>query len=182
MMDALILDGYDGVDFPTDTSRAQMDLERNVRALYASLVAEHGDDHVESALVLHREKHAAYLRNSLRTLSASFVVLDASRAWLCYWIVHALALLGESLEPDDAEDVVVFLGKCQHPEQGGFGGGPGQLPHLAPTYAAVCCLATLGGPNAWDVVHRPALLRFLTSCKDPNGGFRMHAGGETDTR
>ena len=35
----------------------------------------------------------------------------------------------------------------QHPE-GGFGGGPYQLAHLAPTYAAVSALVTLGGPDA----------------------------------
>ena len=44
------------------------------------------------------------------------------------------------------------LRRCQHPE-GGFGGGPGQLPHLAPTYAAVNCLAILG-PDALDIVDR----------------------------
>jgi hypothetical protein len=32
------------------------------------------------------------------------------------------------------------LCRCQDPE-GGFGGGPGQLAHLAPTYAAVNALA-----------------------------------------
>jgi hypothetical protein len=35
----------------------------------------------------------------------------------------------------------------QHPE-GGFGGGPYQLAHLAPTYAAVSALVTLGGADA----------------------------------
>lgn len=35
----------------------------------------------------------------------------------------------------------------QHPD-GGFGGGPFQLAHLAPTYAAVAALVTLGGEDA----------------------------------
>ena len=92
-----------------------------------------------SVAVLQRDAHVAYLRKSLHHLSAGHVVLDASRCWLCYWIVHALALLGESLPPDLADDVVEFLALCQHPD-GGFGGGPGQMPHLAPTYAATACL------------------------------------------
>ena len=78
-----------------------------------------------SVAVLHRETHVAYLTKSLRHLSAGHVVLDASRCWLCYWIVHALALLGEPLGDDAARDVVEFLSLCQHPD-GGFGAGRGR--------------------------------------------------------
>ena len=67
-------------------------------------------------------------------------MLDASRAWLCYWIVHSLSLLGESLPPETAADVLEFLSLCQQPE-GGYGGGPQQMPHLAPTYAAAGTMA-----------------------------------------
>ncbi len=45
----------------------------------------------------------------------------------------------------------------QHPE-GGFGGGPYQLAHLAPTYAAVAALVTLGGQDALSGL--PAVLCF----------------------
>lgn len=64
-----------------------------------------------------------------------FLGLDASRTWLCYWILHGLALLERPLpvEPGRAS-IIAFLSSCQDPE-GGFGGGPYQLPHLAPTYA-----------------------------------------------
>ena len=34
--------------------------------------------------------------------------------------------------------------RCQN-KTGGFGGGPGQISHLAPTYAAINALAILGG-------------------------------------
>lgn len=49
--------------------------------------------------------------------------------------------------------VVAFLSSCQHPE-GGYGGGPGQLAHLAPTYAAVSALLTLGGQEALTSINR----------------------------
>ena len=49
--------------------------------------------------------------------------------------------------------VVAFLNSCQHPE-GGYGGGPGQLAHLAPTYAAVSALLTLGGEDALGSIDR----------------------------
>lgn len=50
----------------------------------------------------------------------------------------------------------------QHPE-GGFGGGPGQAPHLLPTYAAVCALANVGRPGpggGWDQIDRCASIGF----------------------
>lgn len=49
--------------------------------------------------------------------------------------------------------VVAFLNSCQHPD-GGYGGGPGQMAHLAPTYAAVSALLTLGGEEALSSINR----------------------------
>jgi len=33
-------------------------------------------------------------------------------------------------------------------------GGPGQLPHLAPTYAAVCALCIIGTEQAYESIDR----------------------------
>lgn len=82
-----------------------------------------------------------------------FQSLDASRPWLVYWCVHALELLGVRLNDEEASSVVGFLGKCQNPE-GGFGGGPGQYSHLAPTYAAVNALVIIGSPQALQLIDR----------------------------
>lgn len=71
--------------------------------------------------------------------------------------------------------------RCQN-EDGGFGGGPGQLSHLAPTYAAVCALITLGQSTAYEVINRKELKKFLKRVKQPNGSFAMHVDGETDIR
>ena len=181
----------EGFGFPTETSTAQWELELTARSIYSRAVsagladpadAESPGDWETSVAVLQREEHVAYLLKSLRRLSAGFVVLDASRCWLCYWITHALALLGEALPADVADDVVAFLALCQRAD-GGFGGGPGQMAHLAPTYAAVCCLATIATDAAAAVVDATAMRAFLMRCKDEtNGGFRMHDGGETDAR
>ena len=56
--------------------------------------------------------------------------------------------------------IIDFLGHCQH-SNGGFGGGPGQLAHLAPTYAAVGTLVTLGGEQALASVNRQAVASFI---------------------
>ncbi|TSR99406.1 Protein farnesyltransferase subunit beta [Bagarius yarrelli] len=107
--------------------------------------------------------------------------LDASRPWLCYWILHSLELLEEPVPASIASDVCQFLSRCQSPT-GGFAGGPGQHAHLAPTYAAVNALCILGTEEAYSVINREKLLDFLFSVKQPNGSFVMHVGGEVDVR
>ena len=61
-------------------------------------------------------------------------------------------------------------------------GGPGQLPHLAPTYAAVLALCTVGSLEAYQVIDRPGLQRFLLRMHQDDGSYIMHEDGEKDIR
>ena len=132
-------------------------------------------------LPLLRKKHSSYLKRGLRQLSNSYECLDASRPWLCFWILHSLELLNEPISPEQASQVAGFLKRCQDPS-GGFAGGPHQLPHLAPTYAAVSALCILGTPEAYDVIDRKGLRSFLERCRTKEGAFIMHRDGEVDIR
>lgn len=137
----------------------------------------------ENEICLMRDLHAAYLEKGMLGLSGSFVSLDASRPWLCYWILHALYLLKR--EPENMySKVLSFLTCCQNTATtGGFGGGPSQLSHCAPTYAAVLALCTIGSDEALLSINRPKLYAFFWSLKnDITGAFCMHRDGETDTR
>jgi protein farnesyltransferase subunit beta len=133
-----------------------------------------------------RTEHAAYLKAGLGSLAAGYVSLDASRPWLTYWISHSLELLGPShaLRGDEADNVVGFLRRCQVPGTGGFAGGahPGQIAHLAPTYAAINTLVTIGTPAALAAIDRASLRVFLRRMKRPDGSFSMHDDGECDVR
>lgn len=62
-------------------------------------------------------------------------------------------LMGEEVEGPTTRRIIQTLESFQHPD-GGFGGGPGQLAHLAPTYAAVHSLALLGTKEAYDIIQR----------------------------
>lgn len=132
-------------------------------------------------LQLFRDEHIDFLTKGLRHLGPSFCVLDANRPWLCYWILHSIALLGDCVDDDLEDRAIDFLNRCQD-KNGGYGGGPGQLPHLATTYAAVNSLITLGGQKSLSSINRGKLYSFLLRMKDKNGGFRMHDGGEIDVR
>jgi protein farnesyltransferase subunit beta len=70
---------------------------------------------------------------------------------------------------------------AQHP-QGGYGGGYGQLPHLACSYAAILALAMAGGTETYDSIDRKSMWHFLGHMKQADGGFTMAAGGEEDIR
>ncbi|KAK8710232.1 hypothetical protein V6N13_145567 [Hibiscus sabdariffa] len=83
-------------------------------------------------LELQRENHVEYLTNGLKQLGPSFCVLDANRPWICYWILHSIALMDEFVDPELEDNTIDFLSRCQDPN-GGYGGGPGQMPHLATT-------------------------------------------------
>ncbi|CAL2269547.1 unnamed protein product [Prunus armeniaca] len=104
-----------------------------------------------------------------------------SRPWVCFWNLHSLSLLGESVDAQLQNNIIDFLSRCQDPN-GGYGGGPGQMPHLATTYAAVCSLITLGGHKALSSINRSEMYMFLRQMKHPSGGFRIHDGGEIDVR
>ncbi|KAJ8614444.1 hypothetical protein CTAYLR_000801, partial [Chrysophaeum taylorii] len=131
---------------------------------------------------LMREKHVTYLQRGLASLSAAYVSLDASRPWLCYWILHSLDLLDALPSPGVLERCCETLERCQNTPEGGFGGGPQQLSHCAPTYAAILALCLIGSERALTLVDRCALYSFFLAVKDASGGFRMHDDGEVDVR
>ncbi|GMT37449.1 hypothetical protein PFISCL1PPCAC_28746 [Pristionchus fissidentatus] len=78
-------------------------------------------------------------------------------------------------------EIVTFLKTCVHPD-GGYGGGPGQLGHLATTYAAVLCLISIGTEQALASIDRELTYKFLLARHQPSGAYTMHHGGEEDIR
>lgn len=141
--------------------------------------------------------HAAYLLNGL-VGNGCHSSLDSSRPWLVYWCLHGLDVLGRLSEVSDAQALacVRFLARCVAPD-GGFGGGPGQQAHTAPTYAAVLSLAILSGHESCGgeaiallKSARRGIYEFHKRCKVHHagprgagaGGIRVSRDGEVDTR
>ncbi|XP_035896245.1 protein farnesyltransferase subunit beta [Anopheles stephensi] len=130
---------------------------------------------------LYRGDHARYLQSSLERLSSSYECLDSSRPWMVYWVLNAASILNMRFSHELMDRVVDFLVKCRA-KGGGFGGGPGQDPHLATTYAAVNSLCIIGTEKALEAIDRHTLKQFFWSVRKSNGAFRMHIGGELDVR
>jgi len=175
----------DAEGHPTHTTNEQERTEMACQSIFEEWTDPTGSLNRED-VPFSRAEHAAYLRAGLGSLSSGYVSLDASRPWLTYWISHSLELLGPpyAIEDEAADEVVSFLQRCQVSTTGGFAGGPhpGQIAHLAPTYAAINTLVTLGTPSALAAVDRTSLHAFLRRMKQPDGSFSMHDDGECDVR
>jgi len=134
-----------------------------------------------------RPFHSAYLMRNLKSTGPIGKHFENGQPWMMYWMTHALDLL--DYPPDFLTNekfiphCVSYLSQCQSP-QGGFQGGPYQLPHLAPTYAAILSMITLGSEEGYKMVNREKMYEFLMARRNPNikGSFLMHDKGECDMR
>lgn len=135
---------------------------------------EHGVPHLD------RERHVKFLHKCLGKLPGAFVAADASRPWFLYWCLAALTLLGEDVTT--YRQSVAETARSMQNDTGGFGGGGRQLSHVATTYAVVLSIALVGGEEAYEVIDRKAMWRWLCSLKQPDGGFQVCLGGEEDIR
>lgn len=134
----------------------------------------HGVPHLD------RNRHIQFLHKSLRKLPAPYVAADASRPWMFYWALAGLSTMGEDVS-EYREKLISTVRPIQN-ATGGFGGGNGQMSHLAPTYAIILSLAMVGGKEALDLIDRKAMWKWLGALKQPDGGYQMSVGGEVDVR
>lgn len=135
---------------------------------------DHGVPHLD------RARHIKFLHQCLGKLPGRFVAADASRPWFLYWCLSALTLMGEDVS--SYRPSIVATARSMQNESGGFGGGGRQLSHMATTYAVVLALGLVGGEEAFEVVDRKAMWRWLCTLKQPDGGFQVCLGGEEDIR
>jgi len=135
---------------------------------------EHGVPH------LLRDKHVDFCHKQLEPLPSPFTKADAARPWFFYWTLTALSVLGEDVT-QYRERLISTVRPLQN-RTGGFGGGHGQMSHLAATYATVLSLGIVGGEDAIGIIDRKAMWEWLCRLKQPDGGFEMSVGGEVDVR
>ncbi|GAM23460.1 hypothetical protein SAMD00019534_066350 [Acytostelium subglobosum LB1] len=126
----------------------------------------------------------SFLNSALDFIHSSHQSLDSSRAWICFWVLHGLDLLGDVDERMDvlAPRSISFLQRLQSAQTGGFAGGIDQVSHVVSTFAAINALMIIGTTEAYDCIDRAGMYRFLLSLKTPHGSFRTQVDGEDDSR
>lgn len=162
----------------TDSSNVQDDTVDEVLPFLTG--KEHSQLNAHGIPRLDKERHVRFVKKQLGVLPSMYVGADPSRPWIFYWCLNALSLLGEDLEPYRAR-LIETVRPIQN-KTGGFGGGFGQSSHLATTYAIVLSLALVGGDEAFEVVDRRSMWKWLCQLKQEDGGFQMAVGGEEDVR
>ncbi|KAJ2856859.1 CAAX farnesyltransferase (FTase) subunit beta [Coemansia erecta] len=176
---------YDDNAYETKTSETQAEVEERIGRIYLQLVyphtLPHGGDINDSKHKLLRVKHEQFLRDSIHGLSSVFTVLDSSRPWIPFWCLNSLDIMGCDIDDKLRIRTVDTLRKMHSPS-GGFRSDPWQLPHLVSSYAAVLGLALVGSEEAYSVVDRNAMYRWLIEMKQQDGSFAVHDGGEVDVR
>eukprot|EP00064_Thunnus_orientalis_P001298 superscaffoldBa00000088_g1300 len=102
----------DGVE--TVTSVEQKKVERSIE----EVISVYKQIHSLPQPSLLREQHYQYLKKGLRHLSDAYECLDASRPWLCFWILHSLELLEEPIPAAVAseEKLLDFLWSVKQPD------------------------------------------------------------------
>ncbi|KAF9145008.1 hypothetical protein BGX30_010667 [Mortierella sp. GBA39] len=173
--------GYNDDGIVTGTSDIQLKTEESIRRAFFPYTQESPMPLPIDRLELRKLRHVKYVLGAIDKPGSHLVALDASKPWLCYWILHALDLLGYRIPERLAVRAISTMQHIQSPT-GGFGGGPGQEAHVATTYAAVNTLAIIGTKEAYDVINRETLKDFLMSVKQKDGSFTMTVGGEVDVR
>ncbi|KAI6170687.1 Prenyltransferase squalene oxidase domain containing protein [Aphelenchoides bicaudatus] len=118
-------------------------MKKKVEDLIEDAINEAGDN----VNILEREKHITYILRQLNS-AGRFSKMDASRSWYCFWGINSLRMLNYDIPEDLATRIINFLKLCEN-ETGGYGGAPGQLSHLAPTYASVMALISIGTKEAF---------------------------------
>lgn len=129
---------------------------------------------------LRREAHVKYLHKQLGKLPAPYLIADASRPWFLFWSLNGLALLGEDVSM--YRQKLIDTARAMQNPNGGFGGGHGQMSHLATSFALILSIAIVGGEELYEVIDRKAMWKWLCSLKQPDGGVQMAYGGEVDVR
>ncbi|PHH86383.1 hypothetical protein CDD83_10322 [Cordyceps sp. RAO-2017] len=164
----------------TESSQLQDETVDECLPFLAGEDEEHGYRNAHGIPRLYRDRHISFLHKQLGTLPPMFKAADPSRPWIFYWCLAGLSLLGHDVAPYRSR--LIETVRPMQNETGGFGGGFGQTSHLATTYATVLSLCLVGGEDAYEVVDRRSMWRWLCSLKQPDGGFQMALGGEEDVR
>jgi protein farnesyltransferase subunit beta len=164
----------------TDTSINQDEIVKQCLPYMSAQSGEFTNYNKYGVPHLDRARHIRFLHKTLQDLPSGFVAADAARPWFFYWALCGLRTLGEDIT-SYRERLISTVRPMQN-DTGGFGGGHGQMSHLAPTYAVVLALAMVGGKVALEVIDRKAMWRWLGTIKQRDGGFQMFIGGEEDVR
>ena len=109
-------------------------------------------DYESEEVELFRDLHAQFILKGFEKMPRGMTGLDSGQPWFIYWLSQALETLnseGVELTPEMRSRCVSYLAQCQNHDEGGFGGAPKHISHLASTYAAILAVVNIGTEEAY---------------------------------
>ncbi|MBW0567587.1 hypothetical protein O181_107302 [Austropuccinia psidii MF-1] len=175
--------------FNSETTKSQIKTEDKISKFLIPWSNLNSSSRNIDSAILARSDHIEFLKAlAFDDLPQQFSALDASRGWMLYWSLGSLDLLGINLDQDHRIQAIKTILSFQHPN-GGFGGGPGQMAHLAATYAAILAITILLKnanqsllDQTWNQINLKNLYNWILDLKLQDGSFLMQYAGEVDVR
>ncbi|KII70222.1 Protein farnesyltransferase subunit beta [Thelohanellus kitauei] len=136
---------------------------------------------LENSVKLLKEETTQYILKLFEQLPERFISYLSCQPWYLFYVLHSLELIGAPQV--NLKFVYDRLKECKL-ESGGFGGGLLQEAHLGCTFAAVCCVLTVGSyyPDALQLIETRQLVKFINRCRNNDGSYRISPKHENDLR
>ncbi|KAF2068354.1 hypothetical protein CYY_010319 [Polysphondylium violaceum] len=165
------------VEQHTTTTMAQSKMEESV-----SEKMVHHKLHPNSKVAVGDKKIIKMLTAAIEAIPTSHQSLDSSKVWISFWVLNGLDML-DSLDtyPAISKRTADYFSILQN-KDGGFGGGNSNTSHVVSTFASVSTLFAVGTEEAYNIINRETMYRFLMEMKTPEGAFRTEKEGEVDSR
>ena len=123
----------------------------------------------EEGFDLYKHKHAEFASKGLEKLGKGMTGLDSGQPWFFYWISQALEnFKTPEFEVTSEQKVAAtkYISHCQDKVNGGFGGSPYHICHLASSYAAILGIVNIGTIEAYEMVDRDLMKKVMLSLKN----------------
>lgn len=165
-------------NYYSQTTKLQKEVEDETETIYEQL-----DTQGNSFDVLFDKAHNKYIEKYLSIpLPHFYTSLDCNHGWMLYWLTNSFAIINHSSMKEKNDLVKKKIeGNIVNGGLDGVSGGLHQIGHAASTYLSVLSLILTEDFYTLDDI-RSNLYKWFILLKNPDGSFRMHENGESDTR
>ena len=119
-------------------------------------------------LTFEYSNHLEFAKKMIRHLPGSYSGIDAGLPWFSYWVLNIFDICSMNkyeLSHDMKLKFVDYLKELRHPDGGFCGYNYGQA-HLVSNYAAVMAIVNLDIKEAYDIIDKEKMLKFLKRMKN----------------
>lgn len=165
---------FDDENYPSKSSMAEIS---NEESIIESLKREY---------LLDQEPHILYAFNLYKTNSPRGMKGETFSIWSATYFLFVLRAF--NYEKDHEEEFKEILERTRkYLEErkcvgGGFSGFNYDHPHLVTNYSLIMSIALIGTEEAYNIIDRAAMYKFIMSLKCENGSFRTTLDMENDIR